>query len=43
MWHSADIKEAWPSIFQLTYMEQIHYFPKSGPIFAPGSGKSQMP
>ncbi|KAL7537805.1 hypothetical protein ACHAXR_008105 [Thalassiosira sp. AJA248-18] len=38
MWHSEQIKNAWPDIFHLTYMDDIHYFPKAGPIFTPGSG-----
>ena len=38
MWHSKDIIAAWPDVFQLTYMEEIHYFPKnSGPFFVPGT------
>ena len=41
MWHHAEIKEAWPSVFNLAYMEEIHYFPKAGPFFAPGSGKTK--
>ena len=40
MWHSADIKEAWPSVFHLTYMDEVHYFPKSDPFSVPGSGKN---
>eukprot|EP00578_Thalassiosira_sp_NH16_P026582 CAMPEP_0181087492 /NCGR_PEP_ID=MMETSP1071-20121207/6299_1 /TAXON_ID=35127 /ORGANISM="Thalassiosira sp., Strain NH16" /LENGTH=397 /DNA_ID=CAMNT_0023169379 /DNA_START=172 /DNA_END=1362 /DNA_ORIENTATION=+ len=38
IWHSDAVRSAWPGIFHLTYMDEIHYFPKSGPIFAPGSG-----
>lgn len=37
MWHSNEIRSAWPSIFHLTYMEKVHYFPESGPFFVPGS------
>jgi len=38
MWHAEDIRSTWPEIFHLTYMDKIHYFPESGPFFAPGSG-----
>ena len=38
MWHSAEIKEHWPYIFRLTYLEGLHYFPEDGIFFAPGDG-----
>ena len=30
IWHAAQIKEAWPSIFFLDYLGEIHFFPSSG-------------
>eukprot|EP00986_Skeletonema_menzelii_P019292 scaffold27514_cov166-Skeletonema_menzelii.AAC.1 len=38
MWHSAEIKEHWPSIFRLTYLEGLRYFPEEGIFFTPGDG-----
>jgi len=38
LWHSDEIKEAWPSIFHLTYMKGLKYFPDEGIFFAPGTG-----
>ncbi|KAL9184752.1 hypothetical protein ACHAXT_012722 [Thalassiosira profunda] len=38
MWHAQDIKTAWPEVFQLTYLENVHYFPEEGLFFAPGTG-----
>lgn len=42
MWHSNDIRAAWPMIFHLNYMDKIHYFPKTGPFFAPGTVSSSV-
>eukprot|EP00970_Alexandrium_tamarense_P013717 scaffold3640_cov201-Alexandrium_tamarense.AAC.2 len=39
LWHWEDIKESWPSIFHLSYMDGLHYFPKDGAFFVPGSGE----
>lgn len=30
VWHAAEIKEAWPSIFFLDYLVEIQFFPSSG-------------
>lgn len=30
VWHAAEIKEAWPSIFFLDYLGEIQFFPSSG-------------
>eukprot|EP00985_Skeletonema_marinoi_P033770 scaffold42116_cov241-Skeletonema_marinoi.AAC.1 len=38
MWHSAEIKEHWPYIFHLTYLEGLKYFPEEGIFFTPGDG-----
>ncbi|KAL7544954.1 hypothetical protein ACHAWF_008326 [Thalassiosira exigua] len=38
MWHSRDIRAAWPNIFHLSFMDNVHYFPREGPFFVPGSG-----
>jgi len=36
LWHTAEIRSAWPEIFHLDYIDSLHYFPTS-PVFAPGS------
>lgn len=38
MWHPEEIKEAWPDIFNLDYLEHVHFFPEKGPFFMPGTG-----
>lgn len=30
VWHATEIKEAWPSIFFLDYLDEIQFFPSSG-------------
>jgi hypothetical protein len=42
MWDSSAIKAAWPEVFHLTYMDNIQFFPKSGPFVVPGSVSSIM-
>ena len=37
IWHWKDIRDVWPNVFHLTYMERVHYFPDAGPFFVPGS------
>mmetsp|Transcript_33596 Transcript_33596/g.69059 ORF Transcript_33596/g.69059 Transcript_33596/m.69059 type:complete len:423 (+) Transcript_33596:245-1513(+) len=38
MWHSAEIKETWPSLFDLSHLSDMHYFPTNGSIFVvPGT------
>jgi hypothetical protein len=39
MWKGDLIKEAWPDVFHLSYLDKVHYFPDSGMFFAPGSGE----
>jgi len=38
IWHAIEIREAWPHIFHLSYMEGMTYLPHDGPFFIPGSG-----
>ncbi|KAL3817467.1 hypothetical protein ACHAXA_001474 [Cyclostephanos tholiformis] len=38
MWNSSAIRAAWPNVFNLTYMENIRFFSKSGLFIVPGSG-----
>ena len=38
MWHSDEIKEHWPQIFHLTYLEGLRYFPEDRIFFTPGNG-----
>lgn len=33
------IREAWPDVFHLSYLDHVHYFPEEGMLFAPGSGE----
>ena len=40
MWDSSVIRAAWPTVFHLTYMDNIQFFPKSGPFVVPGSVSS---
>lgn len=37
LWHSAEIRAAWPEVFHLTYIESLRYFPEEGPFFVPPS------
>lgn len=39
MWKGDLIREVWPGVFDLSYLDHVHYFPEGGMIFAPGSGK----
>ena len=32
MWHTEDIRRSWPDIFQLTYMNEIHFSPTMGSL-----------
>lgn len=38
LWNHEDIQEAWPNVFDLSYIENTEFFPQSGPIFLPGTG-----
>lgn len=40
MWNSSAIRAAWPNVFNLTYMENIRFFSKSGLFIVPGSVSS---
>ena len=40
IWNSSDIRAAWPRVFHLTYMDNIQFFPKSGPFVVLGSVSS---
>ena len=39
-WHWAEMHEAWPNLFDLSYIEddQVKFFPENGPFFLPGTG-----
>lgn len=39
MWKGDMIREAWPDVFHLSYLDHVHYFPESGMFFVPGSGE----
>ena len=38
-WKGDLIREAWPDVFHLSYLDNLHYFPEDGMLFVPGSGK----
>jgi Protein of unknown function (DUF2838) len=38
LWHGDQVREAWPMLFQLNYLDDVHFFPESGPYFIPGVG-----
>lgn len=37
-WHASEIREAWPELFSLSYLDDVRFFPETGPLFLPGSG-----
>ena len=37
VWHSAEIREAWPDIFYLNYFEGMTFLPRDSWFFVPGS------
>ena len=37
MWHWEEVRKEWPEVFHFNYMERLHYFPNTGPIFMPGT------
>ena len=37
-WYYQDIHNAWPKLFQLSYMEDIQFFPDQGILFIPFTG-----
>ncbi len=39
LWKGDLIREAWPSVFHLSYVENLRYFPEEGIFFVPGSGE----
>ena len=38
MWHADELRDHYPSIFHLTYLEGLKYFPVDGIFFTPGTG-----
>jgi len=38
LWHGNEIHEAWPNVFALDYLDDVKFFPDSGPFFFPGMG-----
>ena len=38
LWHGNDIHDAWPNIFWLNYLDDVQFFPDSGPLFVPFTG-----